>query len=99
VLSGRMLPLLAKECLPILLFLNLDAMYNLFTYFHEDLKSWIPSIDKIVIDEVHTVFSEFGFCEKYKVIFELSVLGLPIVALSGSVPLFALSSLAELELS
>jgi Helicase conserved C-terminal domain len=87
-LSGR-------DHLPSLLFLNLDAMYNLFTYFREDLKSWVGSIDKIVLDEVHTMYSEIGFRHIYKIFFELSVLGIPIFALSGSVPLFAVSRMAK----
>jgi superfamily II DNA helicase RecQ len=84
-----------QDHLPSLLFLNLDAMYNLFTFFREDMKSWIGSIDKIVVDEVHTIFSELSFREKYKVFFDLPVLGIPIVALSGSVPTFAVSRLAN----
>jgi superfamily II DNA helicase RecQ len=84
-----------KEHLPSLIFLNLDGAYNLFTYFLEDLKSCVEVIDKIVIDEVHTVFSELSFRQKYQVYFRLPVLGIPIMALSGSVPLFALSKFAR----
>jgi hypothetical protein len=84
-----------KNELPSLLFLNLDAVYNLFCYFYQDLKSWVEFVDKIVLDEVHTIFSELSFREKYKVYFRLPVLGIPIVALSGSVPLFALTRLAK----
>ena len=73
-----------KEELPSLLFVRVDVMYNLCTFFHEDLKSWFYFVDKIVIDEVHTIFSEMSFREKYKVYLRLPVLGIPIVALSGS---------------
>jgi hypothetical protein len=83
------------ESLPNLLFLNLDAIHHLFNNFHEDLKSWTAFIDKIVIDEVHTCFSEVNFREKYKVYHQLPSLGIPICALSGSVPLFAVSRLAK----
>jgi hypothetical protein len=84
-----------KEDLPSLLFISVDAMYNLFAFFHEDLKSWYNFVDKIVIDEVHTIISELSFREKYRVYFRLPVLGIPIVALSGSVPLFAVSRFAK----
>ena len=84
-----------KECLPSLIFLNLDGMNNLFTYFFEDLQSWVDVIDKIVIDEVHTIISESSFRNKYKLYSKLPVLGIPIVALSGSLPLFVLSSFAR----
>ena len=51
-------------------------------------------MDKIVIDEVHTFLTELSFREKYQVYWRLAVLGIPIVALSGSVPLFILSKFA-----
>ena len=44
-----------KECLPSLLFLNLDAIHNLFHYFSEVVKSWVDVVEKIVMDEVHTL--------------------------------------------
>ena len=84
-----------KEMLPCILFLNLDAIFNLFTFHLEHLKSWIDVVDMIVIDEVHTVFSELCFRDKYKVYSRLPVLGIPIVALSGSVPKFVLSKFAK----
>jgi hypothetical protein len=84
-----------SSALPNLLFLNLNAMSNLFTFHFEVLKSWVPFMDKIVLDEVHTIFSELSFREKYKVCAQLPLLGIPILALSGSVPLFALPKLAH----
>lgn len=84
-----------KEDLPSILFLNLDAMYNLFTFYFEHMKSWVDVVDKIVIDEVHTIFSELSFRDKYRVYWRLPVLGIPIVALSGSVPMFALPRFAK----
>ena len=84
-----------KESLPSLIFLNLDGAYNLFTYFFEDLKSWVDVVDKMVIDEVHTIFSELSFRDKYKLYFRLPVIGIPMVALSGSLPLFVLPKLAK----
>jgi hypothetical protein len=85
----------SKETLPHLLFLNLDAMHHLFELYVEDLKTWKPFIDKIVIDEVHTIFSELAFRDKYSVYYCLPALGVPIVALSGSIPSFAVSKLAQ----
>jgi hypothetical protein len=84
-----------KSKLPQLLFLNVDAMHNLFFSFVEELKSWTGLIDKIVLDEVHTVFSELAFRQKYRVYFHLSVLGIPIVAMSGSVPFFSVPRLVR----
>ena len=52
-------------------------------------------MDKIVIDEVHTFFTELSFREKYQVYWKLPVIGIPIVALSGSVPLFVLPRFAR----
>jgi hypothetical protein len=62
-ISDGVLPeeLWEKDNLPSLLFLNLDAMNNLFKCFSEELKSWVNVIDKIVIDEVHTILSEMSF--------------------------------------
>jgi hypothetical protein len=84
-----------KETLPQLLFLNLDAMYNLFFFFPDDVRSWTSSVDKIVLDEIHTIYSEMRFRQKYKVYESLAVLGIPIVGMSGSVPLFAITRLAR----
>jgi hypothetical protein len=77
------------ENLPSLLFLNLDAMNNLFKFFSEVIKSWVEVVDKIVIDEAHTILSEMSFRTKYRVYSELPSLGIPIVVLSGSLPVFA----------
>ena len=84
-----------KNDLPSLLFLNLDAMSNLFKYFREQLKSWVDRLEMIVVDEIHTIYSEMDFRNKYSVYSRLSSLGVPIVGLSGSVPLFAVSRLAK----
>ena len=66
-----------KDNLPSLLFLNLDALNNLFKYFSKVFKSWMDVVDKIVIDEVHTILSEISFRDKYKVYSELPSLGIP----------------------
>ncbi|KAI2503192.1 hypothetical protein MHU86_11295 [Fragilaria crotonensis] len=60
ITSDGVLPegLYTKERLPSLLFLNLDALNNLFHYFGEVFKSWLDVVDKIVIDEAHTILSE-----------------------------------------
>ena len=86
-----------KDDLPSLLFLNLDAMSNLFKYFREQLKSWVEhhQLEMIVVDEIHTIYSEMDFRSKYSVYERLSSLGVPIVGLSGSVPLFAVNRLAK----
>jgi hypothetical protein len=83
-----------KDDLPSLLFLNLDGLFNLFTFHFQTFKSWIDVMDKIVIDEIHTFLAELSFREKYQVYWRLPVLGIPIVALSGSVPLFVLPTFA-----
>ena len=85
-----------KVELPSLLFLNLDAMSNLFKYFPETLKSWATDqLEMIVVDEIHTIYTEMDFRPKYSVYTRLSSLGVPIMGLSGSVPLFAISRLAK----
>jgi hypothetical protein len=78
-----------SECLPHLMFLNLEAMHNLFHYFPQTLRSWRKSIDKIVIDEAHTILTELSFREKYSVYSCLPALGIPIVLMTGSLPLFS----------
>ena len=84
-----------KDSLPSLLFLNLDAVNNLFKYFSEVFKSWVDVVDKIVIDEVHTILSEMSFRDKYRVYSELPSLGIPIVVMSGSLPIFAVNRFAK----
>lgn len=97
ITSNGVLPeeLQVKESLPSLLFLNLNAIHNLFHYFSELVKSWVDVVEKIVIDEVHTIFSEMSFRNKYKVYSELPSLGIPIVVLSGSMPIFAILKFAR----
>ena len=97
VTSDGLLPeeLRDKDNLPSLLFLNLDAIYNLFKYFPEVFKSWVDVVDKIVIDEGHTILAEMSFRDKYVVYSELPSLGIPIVVLSGSIPMFAISRFAK----
>jgi hypothetical protein len=54
--------------------------------------------DRIIIDEVHTIFSESRFRSSFKVYEWLPSLGVPIIALSGSLPLFVLPTLSPLSL-
>ncbi len=75
--------------------MNLDAVSYLFKYFSEVFKSWVEVVDKIVIDEVHTIFSEMSFRNKYKTYSALPSLRIPIVVLSGSLPIFAISRFAK----
>ena len=70
-------------------------MFNLFTFYFEHLKSWVDVVEKLVIDEVHTVLSELSFRDKNKVYCKLPVLEIPIVALSGSLPMFNVSKFAK----
>jgi hypothetical protein len=52
-----------SKSLPALLFLNLDAAFNLFTPYRHFMESWVDEsgLDQIFIDEVHTVLSEIRF--------------------------------------
>ena len=63
-----------KDDLPSLLFLNLDDLFNLFTFHFKTFKSWINVMDKIVLDEAHTFLAELSFREKYQVYWRLPVL-------------------------
>jgi hypothetical protein len=54
--------------------------------------------DRIIIDEVHTIFSESRFRSSFQVYEWLPSLGVPIIALSGSLPLFVLPTLSPLSL-
>jgi hypothetical protein len=67
----------------------------LFTYFFEVFTSWVDVVDKIVIDEAHTILSEMSFRDKYKVYSKLPSLGIPIVVMSGSLPIFAVTRFAK----
>ena len=60
------------------------------------MESWVDQrvLDRIFIDEVHTVFSEIRF-RSFKVLEWLPSLGIPIIALRGTLPLFALSRLTK----
>jgi hypothetical protein len=52
-----------------ILFLNLDAAFNLFTNYKYLMDSWVQQrlLDRIIIDEVHTIFSESRFRSSFKV--------------------------------
>jgi superfamily II DNA helicase RecQ len=97
ITSDGVLPeeLRERENLPSLLFLNLDALNNLFHYSGELFKSWVDVVNKIVIDEAHTILSETSFRDTYKVYSKLPSLGIPIVVLSGSMPTFAVSKFTK----
>lgn len=84
-----------KNFFPNLLFLSLDAMYNLYTYVRIEMENWIDVFDKIVIDEVHTTLSEICFREKYKIYSQLPALGIPINAVSESIPSFLMPKFAK----
>ena len=43
-------------------------------------------VQKLFINECHTIFSELNFREKYGDIYKLSCLQVPIMAMSGSIP-------------
>jgi hypothetical protein len=49
----------------------------------------VKFVDKIVFHEGHTILSEMSLCNKYMFYSELPSLGIPIVVLSGLLPIFA----------
>ncbi|KAI2489103.1 hypothetical protein MHU86_25492 [Fragilaria crotonensis] len=78
--------------------LGLDSNMRVFTgqdITSDVFKSWLDVVDKIVIDEAHTILSETCFRDKYKVYSKLPSLGIPIVMLSGSMPTFAVSKFTK----
>jgi len=93
--DGLPTDLSSPEFLPSLIFLNIDAVHNLVLYFEEELRSWIDCLDKIVLDKVHTVFTEMNFRKKIRVLSRLPSLGVRIIALTGSMPPFVIPRFGE----
>jgi hypothetical protein len=79
--------------LPDILFMNLDAISNLLEFHKPVVTSWVSfkKLDRIVLDEVHTMISESCFRDKYRVYQLLPSVGVPIIALSGSIPTFLIT--------
>jgi hypothetical protein len=79
--------------LPDILFMNLDAISNLLEFHKPVVMSWVSlkRLDRIVLDEVHTMISESCFRDKYRVYQLLPSVGVPIIALSGSIPTFLIT--------
>ena len=72
--------------LPHLMFLSLEALHSLFTHHGTIIESWKERklIRCIFIDEVHTIITELNFRTCYSVFQELATLGIPLIALSGT---------------
>jgi hypothetical protein len=79
--------------LPDILFMNVDAISNLLEFHKPVVMSWVSlkKLDWIVLDEVHTMISESCFRDKYRVNQLLPSVGVPIIALSGSIPTFLIT--------
>ena len=72
--------------LPHLIFVSLEALHSLFTYHHSIIDNWKDQnlLRCIYIDEIHTIFTEITFRSCYAVYQKLATLGIPLIALSGT---------------
>lgn len=83
--------------LPNLLFMTVDAIARLVDCHWETLSSWARSglLRKIYIDEVHTLPSEYNFRSCYQRLNKLCKLAIPIMTMSGSIPIQLAHSLSK----
>ena len=76
-----------RDNLPGLLFLSLEAMAELvrhhFLYLQELGEEGL--LQKIYVDECHTILSELNFRSKYHAISRLSALNIPTVLFTGTI--------------
>lgn len=88
---------LEGEDLPQVLFVTLEAISNLITYHSQEVKNWKDSgnLGHFFIDEIHTLITEFEFREVYDSLKNLSQFGVPVTALTGTLPVQAATGLCR----
>jgi len=82
--------------LPQLIFMSLDALASVMDQYivHLRMLSRKGKIHRFFIDEVHTIYGE-TFRESYEKLRNIATLGVPVMCLSGSLPLTLASSLCR----
>lgn len=75
-----------KDSLPSILFVSLEALKKLIDYYFNLLKEFGSQglLQKIFIDECHTILSELNFRNNYHALAKLVGLNIPIMLFSGS---------------
>ncbi len=83
--------------LPTLLFLNLDAAEKLLRYHMDRLQRWAHNsiLKRIYFDEFQQIIVEYGFRKSYQSLRKLGRVGVPVMCLSGSLPLSTAMSLMK----
>lgn len=84
-----------EDELPNLLFMNLDGASTLLR-FHVGLLQRLSKkniLKRIYIDEIQQLIPEFGFRSSYQAFREIGRIGVPVMCLSGSLPISLASSL------
>lgn len=79
-----------SDFLATLVFCTLEAAEHLVQYHSTVVESWVKAglLSRIFIDECHTVFAEESFRDPYTVYPKLVKFGVPVIALSGTLPRF-----------
>lgn len=87
--------ILQDNLLPSLLFLNLDSAATLLRYHLAGLKLLVSRniLKRVFIDEFQQFLPEFGFRFAFQSLRDLGRLGVPVMCLSGSLPLSLATSL------
>lgn len=75
-----------KESLPAILFLSLEAIRKLVEYHHLYLNELGSDnhLEKIYVDEAHTILSEMNFRPSYEALSKLATFNVPISLFSGT---------------
>ena len=74
--------------LPDVVFMSLDAIWVLERNHSFILKEWVTAgkLGRIIVDEIHTIYSEIGFRTRLECLPRLAKYEVPIMTLSGSLP-------------
>ena len=82
------------QSLPSIIFVSLEAIAKLLICHFHFMKEIVEEslINKIFIDECHTLLTETNFRNKYFELTKLAALGVPIMSMSGSFPTKFISS-------
>ena len=72
--------------LPEIMIMSTQAIHNLIKYYPSRIPSWVKSgwLVDIVLDEIHTVYSELKFRNSFLSLSDLRKYGIPITLMSGS---------------
>ena len=90
-----LLPILQGDTIPSILFINLDGASTLMRLHMTRLQKLAKSniLKRIYVDEFQQLIAEFGFRSAYQHLRDLGRIGIPVMRLSGSLPISIATSL------